>query len=270
VFRQTFRCAVLTVIAIVYSCANATAACNFEVIGQGRVAALIDDRTFRLDSGQEIRLGGIEPLGSLRRIEQGATSPSRRDTTALGKLLEDRDVTLRGPTAKSDRYGRLIALVYVGASTDPVQSTLLEAGEAVSAGNIGGSDDKNCTNDLLAREASARRAKKGFWSEPAAIKNTERVDDISPWIGRFVVAEGKIASVREAGGIVYVNFGRRWTQDFAVTIPRRMIKAFEAAGIAPKTLENKIVRVRGWVEQRGSSPRIEALGPGQIELMGDR
>src|SRR5205814_6469838 len=117
--------------------------------------------------------------------------------------------------------------------------------------------------DLLAREAAARRAKKGIWAEPAAIKNTERADDISPWIGRFVVAEGKIASVREAGGTIYVNFGRRWTQDFAVTISRRMIKAFEAAGIAPRTHEQKIVRVRGRGEQRGSSQRIAALRPGR-------
>jgi hypothetical protein len=179
-------------------------------------------------------------------------------------------VILRGPAAKPDRYNRLIAFAYIGSAADPVQAMLLDAGEAVVAGNFGGSGDRECMRDLLAREASARRARKGVWVDPAAIKNTERADDILPWIGRFVVAEGKIASVREAGGIIYVNFGRRWTQDFAVTISRRMIKAFEVAGLAPKTLENKIVRVRGWVEQRGSSPRIEALGPGQIELVGDR
>ena len=70
-------------------------------------------------------------------------------------------------------------------------------------------------------------------------------------------------------GTLYVNFGRRWTQGFAVTISRRMMTGFEAAGLTPKTLENRIVRVRGWVEQRGG-PRIEALWPAQIELVGNR
>ena len=113
-----------------------------------------------------------------------------------------------------------------------------------------------------------RCARRGLWTEAAAIKNTERADDILPWIGQFVVAEGKIASVREAGGTVYVNFGRRWTEGFAITISRRMIRRFDAWGIALKSLENRTVRVRGFVEQR-IGPRIEALGPGQIELVGD-
>jgi len=47
-----------------------------------------------------------------------------------------------------------------------------------------------------------------------------------------------------------------------------MIAAFEVAGIVPKSLENRKIRVRGWVEARGG-PRIEALRVGQIELLGD-
>jgi hypothetical protein len=45
-----------------------------------------------------------------------------------------------------------------------------------------------------------------------------------------------------------------------------MIPAFETAGIAPKSLENRRIRIRGWVETRGG-PRIEALRVGQIELL---
>jgi hypothetical protein len=44
-----------------------------------------------------------------------------------------------------------------------------------------------------------------------------------------------------------------------------MVAAFEAAGLALKYLENRRIRVRGWVEARGG-PRIEALRVGQIEL----
>jgi hypothetical protein len=47
-----------------------------------------------------------------------------------------------------------------------------------------------------------------------------------------------------------------------------MLGAFEAAGIALKSLENRRIRVRGWVEARGG-PRIEVLKVGQIELVGE-
>jgi hypothetical protein len=83
------------------------------------------------------------------------------------------------------------------------------------------------------------------------------------------VVEGKVLSVRQAGATYYANFGRRWTQDFAVTISRRMMASLEAAGISLKSLENRRIRVRGFVEQRGG-PRIELVRVGQIEVIGER
>ena len=84
--------------------------------------------------------------------------------------------------------------------------------------------------------------------------------------GRFAVVEGKVVSARLSGATFYVNFSRRWTQGFAVTISRRMMPAFAAAGIDLKSLENERIRVRGWIEDRGG-PRIEATRAGQIELV---
>jgi hypothetical protein len=81
------------------------------------------------------------------------------------------------------------------------------------------------------------------------------------------VVEGKVLSVRQAGATTYLNFGRNWTRDFAVTISRRMMPAFEAAGLLPKSLENRRIRVRGFVEARGG-PRIEVLRVGQVEVLG--
>jgi endonuclease YncB( thermonuclease family) len=231
------------------------------VIGQGRVTAVIDARTFKLNDGQQVRLAGIELPGT-------AATAVPQDRTALEKLLLDRDVTLRGPNARPDRYGRLAGLAVAGDASNSVQGQLLDQGAAVFSGDVADSDNKDCAMELVAHEAAARRARRGIWSDGTAIKNAERPGDISPWIGQFVVAEGKIASVREASGTIYVNFGRRWTEGFAVTISRRMIRRFDAWGIALKTLENRTVRVRGFVEQR-TGPRIEALGPGQIELLGD-
>ena len=86
-------------------------------------------------------------------------------------------------------------------------------------------------------------------------------------IGRFAVVEGKVLSVRTAGATTYLNFGRNWTRDFAVTISRRIVPAFEAAGLAPKSLENRRIRVRGFIEAR-TGPRIELLRVGQVDVLG--
>jgi hypothetical protein len=72
-------------------------------------------------------------------------------------------------------------------------------------------------------------------------------------------------SVRESGGTIYVNFGRRWSEALTVTILKRHERIFLAAGVEPKRLANRRVRVRGWIEER-NGPWIEATRPEQIEL----
>jgi hypothetical protein len=79
------------------------------------------------------------------------------------------------------------------------------------------------------------------------------------------VVEGTVLSVNDRGATVYVNFGRRWSEDFTVTIAKRNARNFVAAGLDPRTLAGQRVRVRGWVDERGG-PWIEAIRPEQIEL----
>jgi endonuclease YncB( thermonuclease family) len=237
----------------VTSPALAASACSLTPQGEGRVSAIIDARTFRMDDGQEARLAGIE------------TVTTTNGAAALSALVAGRDVALRGETDAPDRYGRQPAFVFVDQAETSVQNQLLAQGDALASGNVA---DKACAAELLAAEAAARRARRGIWADRAAIKNAESPDDILARIGQFTVVEGKVLSVRQAGTTTYVNFGRRWTRDFAVTISRRVMPAFEAAGISPKSLENKRIRVRGWIEARGG-PRIEAAQVGQIEMAGE-
>jgi endonuclease YncB( thermonuclease family) len=231
---------------------GARAACTFPPQGEGRVGDFIDARTFRLDDGREIRLAGIEiPPEDLAR------------TDTLAALIGGRDVTLHGPDDAPDRYGRQPAFVTAQGARNPVQINLVAQGRAMVAATVA---DPACSSALQAGEAAARAAGRGLWADPAALKNAERPDDIMAARGRFAVVEGKVVSARLSGATFYVNFSRRWTQGFAVTISRRMMPAFAAAGIDLKSLENKRIRVRGWIEDRGG-PRIEVTRAGQIELV---
>src|SRR5262249_56142064 len=105
-----------------------------------------------------------------------------------------------------------------------------------------------------AAEAEARGERKGTWAGSDVIKNAESPDDILAGIGRFMLVEGKVLSVRQAGATTYLNFGRRWTRDFAATISRRIMPAVESAGVALKSLENRRIRVPGWGQAHPAPP----------------
>lgn len=229
------------------------APCAFETQGEGRVAAVIDARSFRLADGREVRLAGIEPV----------LAEAARRSPALSAIVAGRDVTLRADDDAPDRYGRQTAFVFVAGEENSVQAKLLALGEAFAAANVA---DKDCSAALLAAESAARAGKMGIWATPSATKNAESTGDILAGNGRFMLVEGRVLSVRQAGATTYLNFGRNWTRDFAVTISRRMLPSLEAAGMTPKSLENRRIRVRGFIETR-TGPRIELLRVGQLELL---
>lgn len=231
------------------------AGCLFEEQGGGRVTEIADAHTLHLEDGRDISLAGIEPIVGSAKEDSKA---------ALAAIVSGREVTVRSQEDTPDRYGREAAFVFLQAADTPVQVALLSKGAALVAADVA---ERDCEAILMAAEAAARRDKRGFWADPSAIKNAESPGDILTGIGRFTVVEGRVLSVRQAGATTYLNFGRNWRRDFAVTIPKRVLPAFEAAGIVLKSLENQKIRVRGFIETRGG-PRIEALRVGQIELLG--
>ena len=234
---------------------SAFAACDPPPLGEGRVAEIVDGRSFRLTDGREVRLAGIEPAGASKtaRIE------------ALSAIVTGQDVSLRGGDEAPDRYGRQTAFVFLAPSQRLVQAQLLSEGEALVLPDV----EKDCAAALMAAEAEARTAKRGTWSVNVndVIKNAESPDDILARLGRFTIVEGKVLSVRQSGATIYLNFGRSWRQEFAVTVSRRVWPAFAAAGIVLKSLENQRIRVRGWIEER-HGPRIDVVRVGQIEVLG--
>lgn len=223
--------------------------CKLSPIGTAEVTAVRDGRTLVLKDGRELRLAAIEANEDSRAALEDAIAgrPIR-----LGKLGEEHD-----------RYGRVIAFAFAGDTRRSLQHVLLEQGQARVAARVG---DKTCAESLLIAERDARRSGRGLWANPNfAPLAAENLPRLQAERGRFVLVQGKILSVRESGATIYMNFGRRWTQALTVTMLRREAKRFAAAGVEPKQLEGRRVRIRGWLEQR-SGPTIEATTPEQIEL----
>ncbi|MFN3347757.1 thermonuclease family protein [Pseudorhodoplanes sp.] len=230
----------------------ASAACGQYNLSPGEVTAIEDSRTLRLADGRTIRLAAVE----------WTVSPDVAKA-ALSELALGRPVTLRSAltsTPAPDRYGRIHAFAFVSGSETPVQYTLLERGLAIAGSRTG---NESCRQALLRREGVARA------SGNYRLHQANDPEAVLADLGRFAVVEGRVLSVRESGGTIYVNFGRRWSDDFTVTIARQDETAFKSAGLLPKSLAGRTVRVRGVIEER-AGPWIEARTADQFDWDGRR
>jgi endonuclease YncB( thermonuclease family) len=230
--------------------AQDSAACKLTALGAANVTAVLDGGTLMLDDGRELRLAGVEVAAGSRDALQALAT---RQPLRLERL---------GP--EQDRYGRLVAFAFPGDTAQSLQAALLEQGRARVSARIGA---KPCAEALLTIERAARAGRRGLWADPNfAPLQAENLTQLEAERGRFALVEGKVLSVRESGATIYANFGRRWTRDFTVIILKRQQRTFAAAGIEPKQLEGRRIRVRGWIEQRGG-PVVMAEAPEQIELI---
>jgi len=246
------RTVALAAFALLASPAAAQENCKLVPLGTGEVAAVRDGRTLALTDGREIRLAGIEV--------------SETTSGALQQVIGGRPVRLEGLNADPDRYGRLVAFVFAGDDRQSVQQQLLAQGQARVAARVG---SKPCADALLAAEREGRSERRGRWADPNfAPLSPENHVRLRADQGLFTIIEGKVLSVRESGSTIYVNFGKRFTRDFSVIILRRDQRIFKDAGLEPKRLEGRRIRVRGVLEQR-RGPVIEADRPEQIEFADD-
>jgi len=238
------------------------AACTVSAITEATVTSVTDERTLRLADGSEVRLAGLETIVDAGDTAQ-AEALARRAKAELERLTRG---TVAIQTFGEDRYGRRLALAALAddRSGPTVQERLISSGFALTAVR---NPVSGCISRFLAAERRAREAHLGLWANRHYVqREAERPESVRLVQGRFALVQGRVVSVNDRGAIVYVNFGRRWSEDFTVTIVKRNAGNFAAAGFDPRTLTGRQVRVRGWVGERGG-PWIEAVGPEQIEII---
>jgi len=251
--------------------------CGADEIARGTASRIIDGRTFVIDDGHEARLAAIEVPQLAQAHDAGVPPGGTAAKGTLDALLGGDEVVVRGTGdgGQTDRYGRIVGYAYAVRDGSEIfaQGELIAAGYARVADRVG---NRACAAELLGREKAARAARLGLWADPYYdVLNAETPSDVLARRGRFALVEGKVVSVRESGSTIYVNFGQRWSEDFTVTIQKRNERNFAAAGLDPKSLQGRRIRVRGWIEGRGGadgnadrSPWIEATHPEQIEIAG--
>jgi Staphylococcal nuclease homologue len=130
-------------------------------------------------------------------------------------------------------------------------------------------DNRSCIAELLARENEARAKRLGVWGSRAyRVQSADDLHRLGRLTQSYQLVEGTVAKVGEGGGRICLNFGDDWRSDFTISIDRKEIPAFAAAGIDLKVLAGKKVRcVAGSSGCNGAM--IAATHPEQLELLPD-
>ena len=232
----------------------------------GRVVEVTDGDTVVLDSDIKVRLIGIQaPKLALGRPgfenwPQAEEARALLEELSLGKMVQ-----VRYGGAERDRHGRVLGHLFVGETQIWAQRAMLEAGLARV---YSFADNRFCLKELYLAEAVARADRRGIWNGQTfyRIQQGDQPTRILDRLDRYELVEGRILNTARVGQRVYLNFGPYWKEDFTVVIERSALRLFERAGIEPLALEDAVVRVRGWVENR-DGPRMEVTHPEQIEIL---
>jgi len=243
------------------------AACDLSAPETGTVAAVLDGETLQLTDGRTVRLIGAKapmpPLG-WRGDDPWPLVDDAKD--ALSALASSKTVELRFGGLRQDRHGHLLAQVFVVEGEDRLwlQEELRSMGLARV---YSFADNRACLAELLAREKEARAKRLGVWA--SYVYRIEQALDVTR-LGRLIhsyqLVEGTVVAVGEGGGRLYLNFTQDWRSDFTVSVDRKNVGAFTAAGIDLKSLAGRRLRARGFLIWR-NGPMIEATHPEQIELL---
>jgi endonuclease YncB( thermonuclease family) len=241
--------------------------CDLAVPEIGTVARVMDGETLRLADGRTVRLIGAKaPMPPLGWRGDDPWPLVDEAKGALEDLISGKEVELRFGGRRTDRHGHLLAQVFMATSGERLwlQEEMVAKGLARVYSLP---DNRACAPELLLAEREARLRRLGVWASPAyrIVRATDLVR-LGRLIHSYQLVEGKIVAVGEGGGRLYLNFAQDWRRDFTVSIARKDIGAFAAAGIDLKALAGRELRVRGTLAWR-NGPMIEANHPEQIELL---
>ena len=105
--------------------------------------------------------------------------------------------------------------------------------------------------------------RRGIWADP--FYHVLEPEEAADHLDTFQLVEGEVRNVAVVRGRAYLNFGSDWRTDFTVAIEPADLRRFRDAGVDPRGMEGRRVRVRGWIKSM-NGPMIQATHPEQIEI----
>lgn len=245
---------------IVLLLALSVAACSADADKNYRVRAVLDGDTIELSNGARVRYLGIDtPETRVNISGDWVFKPEPFAVQAMQmneSLVENKKVTLEFDIKKKDKYGRLLAYVYVDGVM--VNEELIKSGFAsvyIFPPNVKHQDE------MVDLQKEAIFSGRGIWAN---------LDNISPYealnhIGRYVRATGVVVAVNYVQDRVYINFDRNYREVLSAVIYKGNLLTFEKAGMNPAFLKGREITIVGKVRDQ-NGPRIVLDNPSQLTV----
>jgi len=221
------------------------------------VADVIDGDTFRLESGESVRLLGVDTP------EKGEPLFEEAKAFARGALCGHPVRLLRCDRQERDRYGRLLAFV---------EAAALDPGfELVRQGLARTLFIPPCGMERAlsyrAAEREAFRKGLGIWAlqRPRTVPHTEAYR----YIGSLMTVTGRVLYVHTGPKAVHLNFGDDYRTDFTAVIFRKNLPQLLEQGLAPvSSYAGRPVEVTGVLKSyKNQGPEIIVEAPDQIAIV---
>lgn len=216
-------------------------------------------RVVAVDEGFDLLLAD----GRVATLAGVATDPAAPGYQEFARRLGGAEIRLAPLSAKPDRWGRVAAAAFREEGPDSLGEHMLKEGIARYRPDR---DAKPCRDRLLAAETAAREAKRGLWAMAGAALDAGDAAAVSAAPKGLTIVEGRVLSIGERRGRLYLNFGPRRTTDFTIVISKRNLALFEAAHIPLRQMAGRRLRARGLVD-RGFGPLMEIGNPDALELL---
>ncbi|MBU7046976.1 MAG: thermonuclease family protein [Theionarchaea archaeon] len=223
--------------------------------------AVIDGDTFKLETGEAVRLIGIDAP----ELSQPGGEESRE---YLARLILNKGVTLKTGIEDRDKYSRLLRFVHIG--TTCINEEMIRQGYA-EARYL--SPDDPLREYYIQLEIEAETAKAGLWSDnifqPRSHLAWDHVPVISwkdahKYYNQYVIVEGTIVNTYNSGNVCFLNFDTNY-QYFTAVI---FASDFLGFPFIPEVFYlGRKVYIIGIIKEYNGSPEIIVKTPGQIRIL---
>ena len=222
---------------------------------------IIDGDTFRLETGETVRLIGIDAP----ELSQPGGVLSRE---YLAHLILGKPITLEKGSEDRDRYHRLLRFVYIGDLC--INEEMIRQGYA-EARYL---PENPIRNYYLQLEIQAEAARTGLWSDnvfqPRLCIDWDSNLPVIDWseadnyYNQYVIVEGTIVNTYNSGIVCFLNFHTDY-QYFTTVI---FACDFPGFPYPPDTYYlGKNVHIMGIIKQYNGSPEIIVKTPDQIKIL---
>ncbi len=218
------------------------------------VVHVYDGDTVKLKDGRKLRFIGINSpeIGYDGEPSEPLANEARQALIDL--LADNKRLALRYGVERKDRYGRLLAHVFLPDQRN-LQRLLLRRGLAASVA-VG----RNLANIDCYLVAERHAGKQGIWSLPRfqGLATTA----LPAGIKGFQVIQGKVVRVGESRKSYWLNFAGK----VAARIDKSDMAVFENR-LKLSELQGKTIKLRGWLYQHKGRTQLRLYHPGILQVL---